>query len=107
MGQGGGVLFLIAKKSQNSIDNVLVLYTRNDPDGTTAAAANLNVDIEYSLEPWSTGHCRMSLGGQADFRIGNRLHTFAAFGWSDQPTRSMIRSEDAMVSREVDAGFRH
>jgi hypothetical protein len=49
--------------SQNSIDDALVLNTSNDLDCTTAAAANLNVYVEDSLEPLCPGHCRMSLGG--------------------------------------------
>jgi len=35
-------LFLLAKMCQDSVDNVLIFNTRNDPDRTTAAAANLN-----------------------------------------------------------------
>ena len=61
MGQGGGTLFLIAQVSQDSIDGLLVLNARNDPDRTTAAAANLNVDIEYALESLSPGHRRVTL----------------------------------------------
>ena len=35
MGQGGGALFLVAKMSQNSVDDVLVLDASDDFDGTT------------------------------------------------------------------------
>ena len=65
MGQGGGTLFSIAQMSQKSIDDILVLDAPvrrigNDPDGTTAAAANLNVDIENSLESLGPGHGGMT-----------------------------------------------
>ena len=62
MCQGRGVPFLIAKMRQNSIDDVLVLDTRNDPHGTTATAANLNVDVENLLESLGPGHGGMTLG---------------------------------------------
>jgi len=61
--EGGDVLFLLAKMCQDSVDNVLIFNTRNDPDRTTAAAANLNVYVEDALEPLCPGHCRMSLSG--------------------------------------------
>ena len=41
---GGDVLFLIAKMSEDSVNNFLILDTGNDPDRTAAAAANFNVD---------------------------------------------------------------
>ena len=43
MGQDGGALFLIVQMSQNSIDDVLVLDTRDDSDRSTAAAADFDV----------------------------------------------------------------
>ena len=49
--------------SQNSIDDLLVLNTRNDTDRTTASAANFNVDIEHALESLSPGHGSMALSG--------------------------------------------
>ena len=61
MWQGGGVLFLSLKVSQNSIDDVLVLDTSDDSDRSAAAAADFNVDIEYSLESLGPGHSRMTL----------------------------------------------
>ena len=59
--QGGGDLFLIAQMSQDSVDNVLIFNTRNYPDRTAAAAASLNVYVEYAFEPWGPGHCRVTL----------------------------------------------
>ena len=53
--------------SQKPIDNVLILNTRDDSDRATAAAADVNVDIEYALESLGPGHCGMALGGCADF----------------------------------------
>ena len=54
-GPGRDILFLLAKMSQNSIDDVLVFdatVRRSDDnlDRTNAAATNSNIDIEYSLE---------------------------------------------------------
>ena len=57
----GGALFLIAQMSQNSIDDVLVLDTRDDSDGSTAAAADFDVYAAYSLESLSPGHGGMAL----------------------------------------------
>jgi len=75
--------------SQYLIDNVLILNARNDPDGTTAATANLNVDIENSLESLGPGHSGMALSRRTNFRIGKMLHTFASFSWCDQSPPSM------------------
>ena len=58
MGQGGGTLFLIAQMSQNSIDDVLVLNTRNDLDRPAAPTADLNIDVEDTLESLCPGHAR-------------------------------------------------
>ena len=58
MWQGGGVLFLALKMSQDPVDDVLVLNACDDPDRTTAASANANVDIEYAFEPLRLGHTR-------------------------------------------------
>ena len=44
MRQGGSVPFLITKMRQNSIDDVLVLDTRNHFDRPAAATADLNID---------------------------------------------------------------
>ena len=63
MGQGAGVLFLIAQMSQNSIDDVLVLDTRDDSDRSTAAAADFDVYVEYSLESLSLGHRDVPFSG--------------------------------------------
>ena len=49
MGQGGGALFLIAQMSQNSIDDVLVLDTCDDPDRSATKTADLDVDVENTL----------------------------------------------------------
>jgi hypothetical protein len=59
--QGGGVLFLSLKVSQNSIDDVLVLDTSDDSDRSTTAAADFDVYVEYSLESLSPGHGGMAL----------------------------------------------
>ena len=61
VGQGGGALFLIAQKSQDSIDGVLVLDTCDDFYRPAAVAADFDVYVEYSLEPLSPGHGGMAL----------------------------------------------
>jgi hypothetical protein len=102
---------------QNPIDDGLVLDAAvrridDNPHRTTAAAANLDVDAEHTFQALSPGHRSVAAGGAAIrwrvyFIIGYALHTFAAFGWSDQPTPTVIRGKNAMVSREIDPGFRH
>jgi hypothetical protein len=57
VGQDGGALFPIAQMSQNSIDDVLVLDTRDDFDRSTAATADFDVYVEYSLESLSELPC--------------------------------------------------
>jgi hypothetical protein len=91
--------------SQNSIDDILVLNTRDDPDRSSATATDFDVDVEDALEPLCPGHCHMSLRRRADFRFGNRLDAFSTPGWGDQPAATMVRSEKAMVASEVDAWF--
>jgi hypothetical protein len=38
-----GELILVAQVGQNPVDNILLLYTGNDPYRSTAAAAGFNV----------------------------------------------------------------
>ena len=61
MWQCGGVLFLIAKMSQDPVDDVLILNASDDSDRSAAAAADFDVDIEYSLESLGPSHSRMTL----------------------------------------------
>ena len=42
--------------SQNSIDDVPVLNTGDDPDRPTAMTVNLDIDIEDALESLGPGH---------------------------------------------------
>jgi hypothetical protein len=49
--------------SQDSVNDVLVLYTSYDSDESTAAAANLDINFENSLEPLGPCHRRVALGG--------------------------------------------
>ena len=115
MWQGGGVLFLSLKVSQNSIEglprfigyDVVVLDTSDDSDRSAAAAADFDVYIEYSLEPLSPGHGGMTLGGCADFCVGDELDAFPAPGWRDEPAPAMVRREYAVVAGEVDPRLRH
>ena len=60
-GRAGGFLFYLAKMGQDPVDDVLVLNTSDDSDRSAAAAADFNVDIEYSLESLGPGHSRMTL----------------------------------------------
>ena len=48
--EGRDILFLLAKMSQDPVDDVLVLDAGHDSDGSTAAGADLDVDIEHALE---------------------------------------------------------
>ena len=63
MCQGGGVVFLALKMSQDPVDGVLLFDASDDFDRPPAATANLNVDIEYALESLGPGHGRMTLDG--------------------------------------------
>ena len=63
MWQGGGVLFLSLKMSQNSVDDVLILDTCDDSDRTAAAATNLDVYVEYALESLGPGHRDVPFSG--------------------------------------------
>ena len=58
-------MFLFAKMRQDAIDNVLVLNTGDDFDGSTTAIANFNVDIdiEDALESLGPGHCDVPFSG--------------------------------------------
>ena len=115
MWQGGGVLFLSLKVSQYSIEglprfigyDVVVLDTSDDSDRSAAAAADFDVCIEYSLEPLSSGHGCMALGGCADFCVGGELDAFPAHGWRDEPAPAVVRREYAVVAGEVDPRLRH
>ena len=49
MWEGGGVLFLSLKMSQNSIDDVLIFDTSDDSDRSAAAAADVDVDTEHTF----------------------------------------------------------
>jgi hypothetical protein len=60
--QGRAALLLLARMSQDSVDNVPVLNTGDDLYRSTAMSANLDIDIEYSLEPLGPGHCGMTVG---------------------------------------------
>jgi hypothetical protein len=68
---------------QDPVNGLLVFNAGDDPDRTTAATADFDVYIEYSLESLSPGHGGMALGGCADFCVGDRLDAFPAPGWCD------------------------
>ena len=54
-------MLLIAKMSQDFVYDVLLLNTRDDSDRSPAATANLDVDLENTLESLSPGHRRVTL----------------------------------------------
>ena len=56
-------MFLFAKMSQDAIDDVLVLNTGDDLCRPTAMTANLDIDIEYSLESLGPGHRDVPFSG--------------------------------------------
>ena len=60
-GAGRSFLFLLAKMGQYPFYDVLVFNTCHDSDRATAATANFNVDIEYSLESLGPSYSRMTL----------------------------------------------
>lgn len=63
-GAGGDVLFLVAQMSQNPIDDLLVLNTRNDTDRTTASAANFNARHIDCLQTIAKEHMSGCLGAE-------------------------------------------
>jgi hypothetical protein len=56
-------MFLIAKMSEDSVDDVMVLNRGDDSYRSTAAIANLDVYIEHTFQSLSPGLCGMTLGG--------------------------------------------
>ena len=56
-------MFSLAKMSQDSIDDVLVLDAGDDFDGPTTAIANVNVDSEDALESLGPGHSDVPFSG--------------------------------------------
>ena len=57
---GRGFGFLPMQVGQDSINGILFFNASNNPDSTSAAGANLDVYVEYSLESLGLGH-RMTL----------------------------------------------
>ncbi len=72
-----------------------------------AATANLNVDIEHTLESLGPGHSSMALGRCPYYRICTRLKCLATSGRSDFPAPAVIWSQDAVVAGEIDSWVRH
>ena len=60
---GWDVLFPIAKVSEDSIYDVVVLNTGDDLYRSTAMTANFDIDIEYALESLGPGHRDVSFSG--------------------------------------------
>jgi hypothetical protein len=56
-------LVLVAKMSQNFVYDVLVFNTGNDLYRSTAARANLYIDVKHAFQALSPGHCGVTLGG--------------------------------------------
>ena len=111
-GPGRDILFLLAKMSQDLVDDVLLLNATvrridDDFDSPPAATANLDVDFEHALESLGPGHSRMALGRCPYFRICARLKCLATSGRSDFPAPAVIRRQDAVVAGEIDSWFRH
>ena len=84
------MLFLLLKMSQNTIDNVLVLNTRNDFQRPATPATDLYVNIENPLQALRPGHSSMALGRCPYFRICARLRCLATFGRGDLPAPAMV-----------------
>ena len=84
--------------SQYSIDDVLVLDTGDDPDRSAATATDLDIDVEDAFEPLRPSHGGMTLGGCADFCVGDGLDAFTAPGWRDEPAPAVVWCQDAMVA---------
>ena len=106
-GPGRGFLFLLAKMSQDLVDDVLLLDASDDFDRPTAATVSLHVDIEHALESLGPGHSSMALGRCPYFRVCARLKCLATSGRSDFPAPSVVRCQYAVVAGEIDSWFRH
>jgi hypothetical protein len=83
----------------------LAFNAGDDTDRAIAAAINLDVDTEYTLQARGLGHGKMALGGCAHFCVGDRADAFIALRWCDQPTAAVVRCENAVVAGKVGAGF--
>ena len=44
----------------------------------------------------------MTLGGCADFCVGDGLDAFTAPGWRDEPAPAVVWCQDAMIASEID-----
>ena len=62
-GPGRGVLFLLAKMSQDPVDDVLILNASDGFDVPAAATTNFNIDTEYALESLGPGHRDVPFSG--------------------------------------------
>jgi hypothetical protein len=76
---------------QDSVNGILFLNTGDNPDSTSAAAADLDVYVEDAFQPLGPGHRRVALCWRPYFCIFTRLQCLAAPGRGDLPTPAMIR----------------
>ena len=112
------LLFLLAQVSQYSIYHGLVLNAGDDPDRTTAATADFDLYIEYSLQSLSPGHTRkrgagsggMALGGCADFCVGGVGHQQGVKVIAASDYKTLHRGDDSgvcAVTVKADATIHH
>jgi len=52
----------------------------DDPDISATKTADLDIDVEDAFEPLRPGHGGMTLGGCADFCVGDGIDAFTAPG---------------------------
>ena len=60
-GSGRGVLFLLAKMSQDSVDDVLIFNASDDFQRPATATAELNIDGKNAFQALGPGHRRVTL----------------------------------------------
>jgi hypothetical protein len=94
-------LFFLAQVSQYSIDDVLVLDTGDDPDRSAATATDLDIYVEDAFEPLRPGHGGMTLGGCADFCVGDGLDAFTAPGWRDDLCLKILTNTQHYKERQA------
>ena len=103
-------LFFLAQVVQDPVNGLLVFNAGDDPDRTTAATADFDVYIEYSLESLSPGHGGMALGDCFVIRMDvtpGLAAPLAPPGGGDQSPVFTVGREYPVKSGKVDSWLRH
>ena len=99
-------LLLLLKMSQNTIDNVLVLNTRDDFHGPTAPTTDsisiLKTRLSACAQVIAAWRSAVTVLPHCD-----SAYVFATFGRRDLPTPPVVGGQHAVIAGKIDAGLRH